>query len=103
MLAAVLMLVAGSADQDAQAMIARAAQRLRVGECGAQPCAAPRKPSYRLTGYSGDQGPDAKGRAFANDGSYCDVVGDRICPAGRHAILRSGETPGETIAGNLPR
>jgi len=57
---------------------------------------------YRLAGDS-ISGPDMKARALADTGTRCALIGETICQSKTHAILRSGETPLETIGGNLPQ
>ena len=80
-------------------MVATAQRRL------APPCSGPacRTPSpYRLASDS-DAGPDMKARALADTGTRCALIGETICQSKTHAILRSGETPLETIGSNLPQ
>ena len=55
--------------------------------CGAAACTRARPSPYRLERDS-TVPIDAKARAFANDGTYCAVVGDKYCTSKPRTLLR---------------
>jgi hypothetical protein len=103
MLILVALLATGTAeDVNLRALVDQAELRMQVPECQVQSCRTNPSKRYRLTNYQPDIAPGSKDRAFADDGTYCGVVGDKRCLSGRHAIFRSGESPMHTILSSLP-
>lgn len=103
MLVLAMLLATGTAeDANLRALVDQAEARMRLPECRTRSCRAAPATRYRLAGYQADIAPGSKDRAFADDGTYCGVVGDKRCLSGRHAIFRSGESPMRTIMSSLP-
>lgn len=74
--------------------------RLHVTGCaiGASCGEAPSR--YRLP-LAGEAAPTVKELAVAEDGRQCAIIGQTICPSRTRKILKSGETPRETIAASF--
>ncbi|WP_343525838.1 hypothetical protein [Sphingomonas sp.] len=78
-----LMLLAAPQAEGARHLVL---PRLTHG-CGGVSCASARPSPYRL-GRDSTVPIDAKARAFANDGTYCAVVGDKYCTSKPRTLLR---------------
>ncbi|WP_151954796.1 hypothetical protein [Sphingomonas sp. EC-HK361] len=63
-------------------LVATAAKRLSVSDTQV----APRRSPYRIDPSAGDS-PNAKDRAFVEDGQRCQVVGARMCTKRPRALL----------------
>ncbi|WP_294239781.1 hypothetical protein [uncultured Sphingomonas sp.] len=81
-----LLLVLGAVAEGSMAMVPL--PRL-TSACTLSTCHGGKRPSpYRLT--PSDTVPiDSKSRAFANDGTYCAVVGDKYCTSKPRTLFRA--------------
>lgn len=106
MILVVLALAAGGADPVTD-LIDTAEARMSPGTCGAGvTCPAP--VSYRIRDGNGANtaaDPTSKDRAFADDGTYCGVVGDKYCLSRPRLHLRAllpGGSDGGTVKMDSP-
>lgn len=79
-----LLLAATHGSGDVMVTLPRLTAACAPGGCSS----APRSSRYRL---AQDRGVpiDSKARAFANDGSYCAVVGDKYCTSKPRTLFRT--------------
>ncbi len=83
-------------DISPRTSITDAVKAATAPDCVAEPdalgCRKPESDRYRLTG-SGEQMPDAKARAYANDGGECNLVGDKRCTSNGIPFVRQDLSP----------
>ena len=80
-----LLLLVGPATEGTQALTL---PRL-TSSCTLSTCHGGKRPSrYRLAPSHGVSA-DSKSRAFANDGTYCAVVGDKYCTSKPRTLFRT--------------
>lgn len=83
-------------DISPRTSITDAVKAATAPDCAVEPdalgCRKSETDRYRLTG-SGEQMPDSKARAYANDGNECNLVGDKRCTSNGIPFMRQDLSP----------